>query len=127
MACLLVGALDGGGWLQTSEAERIGVDQVAKILPTGATSGSSQREAGGGRGVREGRGVAEGGASGSSEQLAWQLVVGSHSWSCSSAQSATTLQLTQPLLPPLPSPHPTTPLPPPCRSDRPPGQHAQRG
>ena len=41
--------------MQTSEAERIGVDQVAKILPTGATSGSSQREARGpgGRRVRD--------------------------------------------------------------------------
>lgn len=30
--------------LQTSEAERIGVDQVAKILPTGAASGANQRK-----------------------------------------------------------------------------------
>lgn len=29
--------------LQTSEAERIGVDQVAKILPTGANTGANQR------------------------------------------------------------------------------------
>lgn len=29
--------------VQTSEAERIGVDQVAKILPTGAASGATQR------------------------------------------------------------------------------------
>jgi COP9 signalosome complex subunit 6 len=28
--------------IETSEAERIGVDQVAKILPTGAASGSNQ-------------------------------------------------------------------------------------
>ena len=33
--------------VQTSEAERIGVDQVAKILPTGAASGSNQRECSG--------------------------------------------------------------------------------
>lgn len=32
-----------GPHLQTSEAERIGVDQVAKILPTGAASGTNQR------------------------------------------------------------------------------------
>ncbi len=31
--------------VQTSEAERIGVDQVAKILPTGSASGSNQRKA----------------------------------------------------------------------------------
>eukprot|EP00887_Chlorella_sp_A99_P006064 scaffold22.g6064.t1 len=31
--------------IQTSEAERIGVDQVAKILPTGAASGTSQLSA----------------------------------------------------------------------------------
>lgn len=30
--------------LQTSDAERIGVDQVAKILPSGKASGSEQRE-----------------------------------------------------------------------------------
>ena len=29
---------------QSSEAERIGVDQVTKILPTGAASGTNQRE-----------------------------------------------------------------------------------
>lgn len=28
----------------TSEAERIGVDQVAKLLPSGATAGTDQRE-----------------------------------------------------------------------------------
>jgi hypothetical protein len=31
-------------WSQTSDAERIGVDQVAKILPSGRASGSEQRE-----------------------------------------------------------------------------------
>ena len=31
--------------MQTSEAERIGVNQVAKILPSGKSSGSDQREA----------------------------------------------------------------------------------
>ena len=32
------------GWfMQTSEAERIGVNQVAKILPSGKSSGSDQR------------------------------------------------------------------------------------
>jgi hypothetical protein len=30
--------------VQSSEAERIGVDQVTKILPTGAASGTNQRE-----------------------------------------------------------------------------------
>lgn len=29
--------------MQTSEAERIGVNQVAKILPSGKSSGSDQR------------------------------------------------------------------------------------
>jgi hypothetical protein len=31
-------------WVQTSDAERIGVDQVAKILPSGKASGPEQRE-----------------------------------------------------------------------------------
>lgn len=30
--------------LQTSDAERIGVDQVAKIMPSGKASGTEQRE-----------------------------------------------------------------------------------
>ncbi len=36
-------ALQSGCATQTSEAERIGVNQVAKILPSGKASGSDQR------------------------------------------------------------------------------------
>jgi hypothetical protein len=46
--CLIRASLLSAGvrsyLLQTSDAERIGVDQVAKILPSGKATGSEQRK-----------------------------------------------------------------------------------